>query len=139
MPVCGFNQKMLEGLTAFNQELVNHGLVERSEKNNETLDQAIKKEISDMTRLILELPKIDDTAKRMLTEGIVKYAMGFYLLIRKGEGIEDYKETINQIGGYFHSMDKKFYSELEGKPDDMKQLAEYLNKISPFLLSNSHG
>ena len=25
-------------------------------------------------------------------------------------------------------MDNKYYTELEGKPEDMKQLAEYLNK-----------
>jgi len=27
-------------------------------------------------------------------------------------------------------MDNKYYSELDGKLDDMKQLAEYLNKIN---------
>ena len=127
MPVCGFNQKMLKGLAAFNEGLVEHGLKFRSKKNNETIDQAIKREISDMTRLLSEIHRIDDNAKRILTEGIVKYAMGFYLIMRKNN-IEEYKEVIEKIGEYFRFMDDKYYSELEGKPDDMKELVELLDK-----------
>ena len=127
MPICGFNEKMLKGLTAFNEGLLEHGLKLRSEINNETIDQAIKREISDMTRILSEIHRIDDNAKRILTEGIVKYAMGFYLIMRKNN-IEDYKEVIEKIGEYFHFMDEKYYSELEGRADDMKELAELLDK-----------
>ncbi len=127
MPMCGFNEKMLKALTAFSEGLVEHGLKFRSEKNGETIDQAIKREISDMARLLAEIHRIDDSAKRILTEGIVRYAMGFYLIMRK-TGIEDYKEVIGRIGEYFHFMDDKYYSELEGRPDDMKELVELLDK-----------
>jgi hypothetical protein len=127
MPLCGFNEKMLKGLTAFNEGLVEHGLKFRSEKNGETIDQAIKREISDMTRLLSEIHRIDDSAKRIITEGIVKYAMGFYLIMRKSN-IEEYKEAIGKISDYFRFMDDKYYSDLEGNPDDMKQLTEYLDK-----------
>ena len=104
MPLCGFNEKMLKALTAFSEGLVEHGLKFRSEKNGETIDQAIKREISDMTRLLAEIHRIDDSAKRILTEGIVRYAMGFYLIMRKND-IENYKEVIGKIGEYFHFMD----------------------------------
>ncbi len=127
MPVCGFNDKMLKGLTAFNEGLVEHGLKFRSEKNNETIDQGIKREISDMTRLLSEIHRIDDSAKRIITEGIVKYAMGFYLIMRKNN-IEEYKEVVEKINEYFHFMDEMYYSELEGKPDDMKELVELLDE-----------
>lgn len=127
MPICGFNKKMLEGLTALSEGLVEHGLKHRCEKNGETIDQGIKREISDMARLIPELRRIDDTAKRILTEGIVKYAQGFYLIMRE-KGIENYKETIGKIMDYFHYMDDKYYSELEGKPQDMKDLTKLLDK-----------
>lgn len=127
MPICGFNDKMLKALINFSEGLVEHGLVFRSEKNGETIDQAIKREISDMTRLFSEINRIDDSAKRILTEGIVKYAMGFYLVMRK-TGIEDYKEVIERIGEYFRFMDEKYYSELEGEPEDMKKLVEFLDK-----------
>jgi len=119
MPFCGFNEKMLKALTAFSEGLVEHGLKFRSEKNGETIGQAIKREISDLIRLLAEIHRIDDSAKRILTEGIVKYAMGFYLIMRKNN-IDDYQEVIERIAEFFHFMDDIYYSELEGKPDDMK-------------------
>ncbi len=127
MCLCGFNEKMLKGLLAFNEGLVEHGLMYRSKKNNETIEQGIKREISDMTRLLSEVKRIDDSAKQILTEGIAKYAMGFYLLMRKNN-IDEYKEVIKKINDYFLYMDDQYYSKLEGKPNDMKELTELLNK-----------
>ncbi len=126
MPVCGFNEKMLKGLAAFNEGLVEHGLVHRSEKNGESVEQGIKREISDMTRLLCEIHRIEDVSKRTITEGIVRYAMGFYPIMRKNK-VEDYKEVIEKISKYFQLMDEKYYSELEGRPDDMQELTEFLN------------
>src|SRR3989344_968375 len=128
MPVCGLNQKMREGLTALSEGLVEHGLEYRCKKNGETIEQGIKREISDMARLIPELNRIDDTSKRILTEGIVKYAQGFYMAMRK-TGIENYKENIARMIEYFRSMDSKYYEELEGTPEDMRDLAEHLNGV----------
>jgi glutamate synthase domain-containing protein 1 len=127
MALCGFNEKMLKGISAFNEGLVEHGLKYRSEKNGETIDQAIKREISDMTRLLLESHKIEDSAKRTLTEGLIKYAMGFYLIMRSKD-VEDYKAVVKSIGEYFFFMDDEYYGKLEGKVDDMKILAELLDK-----------
>lgn len=127
MALCGFNEKMLQGLKSFNEGLVEHGLQFRSEKNGESIDQAIKREIADMARLLEEIFRIDDVPKRVLTEGLVKYAMGFYLIMRKND-IKDYKEVIDKISDYFFFMDDKYYNELEGKAEDMKELAEFLDK-----------
>jgi len=128
MPLCGFNKKMLEGLAALTEGLVEHGLEFRCEKNGETIEQGIKRELSDMARLIPEISRIDDTAKRTMTEGIVKYAQGFYMQIRK-TGIKNYKENITKIMKYFRAMDSKYYGELEGTPDDMKTLTKFLDGI----------
>ena len=126
MPLCGFNEKMLKGLQEFNEGLIEHGLLYRSQLNNETTEQAIKREISDMTRLLLEINKIEDAAKRTITEGIVKYAMGFYLIMRT-KNINEYKENVKKIGEYFHFMDDKYYGELEGRSDDMTELLRLLD------------
>ena len=126
MPFCGFNEKMLKGLKAFNEGLIEYGLQYRSQLNGETIDQAIKRELADMSRLLLEVEGLDDSSKRVMTEGLVKYAMGFYLLIRKC-GIDNSDEAIERISKYFEGMDGKYYSELEGKADDMEQLIEHLN------------
>ena len=128
MPLCGFNEKMLEGNKMFEEGLVEHGLEYRSKKNKETMDQAIKREISDMTRFLLELDRIEDRSKRMLTEGIIKYAMGFYLIIRE-KGTGEYKKVIEKINEYFFEMDRKYYGELEGEIKDMEILTNLLNKI----------
>lgn len=128
MPICGFNEKMLKGLTAFCEGLVEHGLIHRCKKNNETIDQGIKREISDMARLLPELHRIDDSSKRALTEAVVKFAQAFYMIMRK-TGIKDYKVVIEKMMDYFESMDSKYYGELEGKPEDMKKLAQHLNTV----------
>jgi hypothetical protein len=125
---CGFNEKMLNGLTLFNEGLVEHGLMFNSKKNNETIEQAIRREISDMTRLLTETHKIEDSSKRLMTEGLVQYVMYFFMLMRK-KNIEDYHEVVKNIGEYFKKMDDKYYSELDGKPEDMSEIVKYLNEI----------
>lgn len=127
MALCGFNQKMLTGISMFMEGLVEHGLVHRCEKNGETIDQGIKREISDMSRLLLENHRIDDHAKRVLTEGLVKYAQGFYLVMRRND-VGNYPKVITSIGEYFQFMDDKYYGELEGRHDDMAELARLLNQ-----------
>lgn len=132
MPICGFNEKMLEGLRAFSDGLIEHGLFFRGEQNGETLEQGIRRELSDMVRLLPELNRIDDVAKREMTEGVVKYCLGFYMNIRKNlaDGdLKDYKKITGRIMEYFRQMDAKYYGELEGEPEDMRNLAEHLNGV----------
>lgn len=128
MALCGFNKTMLEALNSFNKELINFGLVSRTKNNGETINQGIKREISDMTRLLHETHRIDDAGKRMMTEGLVTFVQGFYITTRKN-GVEKSEKTIENIGKYFEAMDSKYYGEFEGKPEDMKELIEFLNKI----------
>ncbi len=129
MPVCRFNKQMLEGLKFFHKGLVEHGIIERSKKKNQTTGETMNKEIEDMGRFQKELSTIEDLEIRELVRTLTEYACAFYKLIQK-EGIENYEELIEKINNLYFEMDNKFYSELEGKPDDMKQLAIYLNKIS---------
>jgi len=125
---CGFNEKMLKGLNEFNEGLVEHGLFFKSKKNNESIEQAIRREISDMARLLSETHRIDDSSKRLMTEGLVQYVMCFYMLMRK-KNIEDYKAVVKKVSEYFKKMDDKYYSEFEGNPNDMKEIVEFLNDV----------
>ncbi len=118
---------MRKGLEMFNEGLVEHGLIDRTQKNNESIDQGIKRELSDMTRLFLEINRIENAPKRILTEGLIRYAMGFYLLMRT-KNVEQYKQVVASINQYFFDMDDIYYSKLEGKLDDMRELAEFLNR-----------
>ena len=125
---CGFNDKMLKGLTEFSEGLVEHGLLFNSKKNHETIEQAIRREISDMTRLLTETHKIEDSAKRLMTEGLILYVMHFYIHVRKNR-IDNYKEVVKKIGNYLKKMDDKYYSDLDGKPEDMSEIVKFLNGI----------
>lgn len=129
MPLCGFNQKMINGLGGFQNGLVEHGIVDRSKNKNQTLKETLKKELNDMARFQKEIHRIEDPELRELTEALTRYACAFYKLIDK-KGISNYKNIIKTLNKFFWEMDNKYYSDLEGKPDDMRKLAEYLNEFS---------
>lgn len=128
MPLCGFNQKMEQGLLGLQAGLVEHGIIDRSKKKSQSYEETLQKELSDMSRFMKEIHKIKDPELRELTETLTKYACAFYKLVNK-RGINNYKKTIQDLNKFFWEMDNKYYTELEGKPEDMKQLAEYLNEI----------
>lgn len=129
MPLCGFNKKMLEGLVAFHEGLVEHGLIERSKVKGQSTAQTLQRELSDMDRFLAETGNLIDSNVRGLVEGITKYAKAFYHLIDR-EGIDGYKEVVAKLNELYFQMDDKFYRELEGKSDDMKELVSYLNEVN---------
>lgn len=129
MPFCGFNQKMLQGMSGFQSGLVEHGIIDRSEKKKQSFEETMNKELSDMSRFMKEIYRIKNPEIRELTEALTSYACAFYKLIRK-KGIKNYRSTIQFLNKFFWEMDDKYYSELEGKPEDMKKLALHLNTIS---------
>ncbi len=128
MPFCGFNQKMLEGLIAFHEGLVEHGIIERSRLRGQSVNQTIERELSDMERFLGETERIADPEVRKTVETLTKYAHAFYSLIRK-KGFKNYKQTIQGLNRLYVEMDDKFYKDLEGKPNDMVQLVEHLNRV----------
>ena len=71
-------------------------------------------------------PDEDDYGE--LIEALIKYVNLFNNLVEK-RGIENYKKTIDSMNKYFFEMDRKYYAELEGKPNDMRDLVEHLNGV----------
>ena len=128
MPFCGFNEDMLNGLVLFHRGLVEHGIIERSEKKGQSLDETIQKELNDMKRFQKEIPRISNPKIRQLTEKLTSYACSFYELVQE-RGVENYFAVVENLNNFYFEMDRKFYEELEGKPNDMKLLAEHLDKI----------
>lgn len=129
MPLCGFNSKMLEGLTAFHEGLVEHGLIERSKLKNESINQTLKKELLDMERFLEASNNIDNPKLRELIKALTNYSKSFYTLIDM-KGIDSYQQLIRCLNEFYVKMDDKFYKDLEGKSDDMKKLVSYLNEVS---------
>jgi len=128
MPFCGFNEDMLKGLRLFHRGLVEHGIIERSKKKGQSIETTIQNELNDMQRFQKEIYRISNPKIRELTQNLTSYACSFYKLLQE-KGIENYSQLIKNLNNFYFEMDRKFYSELEGKMDDMKLLAEYLDKI----------
>jgi len=129
MPLCGFNQKMLEGLSAFQEGLVEHGLVERARIRSQSVDETLQRELIDMDRFLGEISNLADPDVRELTKALINYANAFYKVISR-KGVDNYQQTIRTLNEFYAEMDRKFYQDLEGKPDDMKQLVRHLNEVS---------
>lgn len=129
MPICGFNQKMIDGLHGFQSGLVEHGIIKRSKNKKQSFEETIQRELDDMSRFMKEIHRIKDPEMRELTEALTKYACAFYKLVNK-EGINNYQKTIQFLNKFYFEMDNKYYSELEGKPHAMKELALYLNDVA---------
>lgn len=129
--MCGFNEKMLEGLIAFQEGLVEHGLVERARIRGQSVDETLQRELTDMDRFLGETSNLADPEVRELTEALTNYAKAFYKVISR-KGIDNYQQTIRALHDFHAEMDRKFYTDLEGKPDGMKQLVRHLNEVEVF-------
>ena len=128
MPICGFNQGMLDGMKGFHKGLVEHGIIDRAKLKNKTANDVIENEIRDMDRFLREARNIKDPEIREVIENLTKYARSFYLLIDK-IGLDKSHEIISSLNKIYFEMDRKYYRELEGKKNDMKKLVEHLNKV----------
>lgn len=128
MPFCGFNQEMLEGVSKFHKGLVEHGILDRSKEKKQAVELIINKELEDMEDFLKETRNISDPEIRELTETLARYASAYYKFVQK-KGVDNYKKVIQFLNTFYFSMDNKYYSELEGKPEAMKQLALYLNEF----------
>lgn len=93
MALCGFNEEMVSGLLGFHNGLVEHGILDRSKKKNQTTKFTINKELSDMKEFLEQTHLINNPEVRELTEYLAKYACAFYKLVEK-ESVDDYKEII---------------------------------------------
>lgn len=114
MPMCGFNQEMIEGLTAFHEGLVEYGLIKRAESKGVSIDEVLQKELSDMERFLEITPGLENSDLRMLTESLTNYVKTFYRIVDR-EGIENYRETVKKFESFYREIDRRFYEDLEGK------------------------
>lgn len=119
---------MLEGLNSFHKGLVEHGIIYRSKKKSQPVEQTASNELLDMNRFLEETHNISDPEVRELTEALTKYAYAFYKLVQK-RGISKYSEVVQFLNAFYFEMDNKYYSEFEGQPEDMKKLALHLNTL----------
>jgi len=128
MPSGGFNKKMLEGLTSFHEGSVEHGIIEKVRKKGVSYEEIFKREFEDLDRFLAETHAIDNPIRRELVENLIGYARAFYQLIEQ-RGVENFQKVGGDLTKFFDDMDRKYHSELEGHPNAMRLLVDYLNKL----------
>src|SRR3989344_249044 len=134
MALCGYNDKMSDGIRTFLEGLAEYGIIHRSKIKNRSIDESLAIELSDLDRLLSEVDNLEDPEKKDLTEGVAKLARGFYSLLKEKD-IADYKTIAGVVDRFYWKMDQKYYPELEkkkeaGNPNDMKMLVQYLSAVS---------
>lgn len=127
MPLCGFNEKMLEGLRMFNEGLFEHGLIERSKVKGIFVEDTLARELAEMDGFLRETGQINNQAVREVIEGLTLYARGVYGLMR-GKNVSQYPAVVQQLHTLFVEMDEVYYSQLEGKPHAMADLVYWINQ-----------
>jgi enoyl reductase-like protein len=131
MPMCGFNQQMLEGLNMFHIGLVEHGLIQRAKNKNKQVFEILNQEIREMDEFLNEIPGIKNKEKREVIENLTRYAKAFYILVQK-VGYKKAEKIILDLNKTYKSMDEEYYTNLENKPNRMKKLVEFLNSSQTF-------
>ena len=63
MPMCGFDKKMLSGLTLFAQSLY-EAAIRKSKENNISVEEAMKIEIEEMNEFLFALDKKYESLRR---------------------------------------------------------------------------
>ncbi len=117
---------MLDGLRAFNEGLVEHGLIERSQRKGQNIEDTLSAELADMERFLAKTSAVNDPRVRKIVEGLTTYARGVYELMQ-GRDVSRYREIVGTLNNLLSGVDSKYYTELEGKPDDMPQLVQYID------------
>ena len=81
-----------------------------------------------MNRFLREAEGLADPEVREVTKTLSEHARAFYKLVQK-RGIANYASTIDSLIQFDVEMDRKYYQELEGTPQDMAQLVNHLNTV----------
>jgi len=133
MPLCGFNQMMLEGLRQFGEGLYEQAQV-RAHRDGLSLHESFDAEIEEMNIFIGILLAKNHAVYRPLL-GIAYLAQSLY---RNGQGETDPKMTydkgLERMLCMFECIDEKYYNELRLKHDSktaLRLLGEWMDENTP--------
>ncbi len=121
MPLCGFDQQMLEGLKMFHDGLAS--AVTRRTDGGASLEEAIKYELGEIDAFIRELPSLNDDVNRERLIGIAKYARAFY----QGALTNGFEREDSSSRDFLYSVDRAYYERFKGRKDAMAELITFLN------------
>lgn len=124
MPLCGFNQKMIEGIATFSEGLF-EATIERGQQNNVNSLTAIKTEVQEIDLFIKALQEkygmTVETSKKMveMIYGIAVFSSGLFesTLSQNGHAKADLKAAFDQRVKKI----SEFLEQLENKHQELKK------------------
>ncbi|MBI2045386.1 hypothetical protein HYT23_04980 [Candidatus Pacearchaeota archaeon] len=121
MPVCGFDQQMLEGLRMFHNGLAR--AITRRTNEGTSFERAIHYELEEIDAFVNELPNLSDEINRERLIGIARYARAFY----QGALINGFEKEDSVSRDFLYSVDRAFYDRFKGRKESMPDLIKFLN------------
>jgi hypothetical protein len=128
MPLCGFNQKMLDGLRQFGEGLYDQA-EKRAKEDDCTIRESFDNEIQEMD-IFFSILSAKDQIKYQALLGVAHLAQALY---RNAQGSEAPKEVffseLEKAIDSFVRVDEKYYGELRPGNDPthaLKRLGEWM-------------
>ncbi|MDO8537490.1 MAG: hypothetical protein Q7S21_01260 [archaeon] len=132
MPLCGFDEAMLDGLGMFYKGLAK-AVIRKAKEKNISIEDSIKIELNDMGDFLEKLQILGNELNKNKLIGITMYAKTFYLgalsqAKEKGIPIEESMEKqIQETRNFLFGVDNHYYSYIEGKKDNpMLELVKWI-------------
>ncbi|MDB4984133.1 MAG: hypothetical protein JWM20_312 [Patescibacteria group bacterium] len=128
MPLCGFNQKMLDGLGLFAEGLWEQA-IKRSEEDKVSIEESLKQEIKEMN-IFKEILAEKDPKKVQGLHGIAFLAQALYgHALDTDSHKESYDQGFARERKLFQDVDAKYYDELRpsfGPEEALRKLGEII-------------
>ena len=128
MALCGFNEKMLEGIKTFLDGAIEYGIIDRAKSKGISVDEQVKNELNEISQWNYYSRNISDGPTQKQIEGLGLLVGGTF---EKDQlrGFSNYKTNHVSDAKLLKNIDDYFYNDLNGDVKNMPKLFEYVNKI----------
>ena len=133
MPVCGFNQKMLEGLSTFAEGLFDQA-IKRSREDSLSLEDSLKQEIREMD-VFREILDSKDERKLQVLKGITLIAQELYrqgLATTPEEIRKRFFAAVAEEKDFCVKLDNEYYENLRpnfGPFEALQRLSPWIDEV----------
>lgn len=127
MAICGFNEKMLEGLRNLFDGAIEFGIVDRAKKNGISTDEQFQEEFKEISQWLFYSKNIRDGPTQKVIEGIGLLIAGVFEKDFE-RGISNYKEGHILDTNFLRDVDDYFYDDLKGDRNNMSKLFDWVNE-----------
>ena len=127
MALCGFNDKMLDGIKALLDGAIEYGIIDRARNNHISVDEQFVKEAKEISSFIYNSRNIEDKSTQKQIEGIALLVGGTFEKDQK-RGLKNYILSHESDARLLKDLDDNFYGALKGDINNMPKLFEWVNE-----------